>query len=188
MIFQFDSNQLIFFELYRELLQIACERLKYPPKFLYQRRFRKLIIEPIFSGRDSRVKSDQIFMIMPFTEQWSNRIWSKLLLPQFKDLGLEAIRADDLYGRDIMEDIWQGILKSRIVVADITGRNPNVFYELGIAHTLGKQVILLTQNADDIPFDLNRYRHIIYEDNLDGYENLKSQLAATIRDILKEKV
>jgi nucleoside 2-deoxyribosyltransferase len=81
-------------------------------------------------------------------------------------------------------DIWKGILKARIVIADITDRNPNVFYELGIAHTLGKPVILLTQKLTDIPFDLNRFRHIVYQDNLDGYDQLTKHLRASIREII----
>ncbi len=123
---------------------------------------------------------------MPFTESWSDRIWKKLITPIVQERGCRPVRADDLFGRDIMEDIWKGICGSRFVIAEITGRNPNVFYELGIAHTIGRPVILLTQNKNDIPFDLNRYRHIIYEDNMDGYETLKKQLQNTIDEILKE--
>jgi hypothetical protein len=50
------------------------------------------------------------------------------------------------------------MLRSRVVICDCTGRNPNVFYEIGIAHTLGREVILITQNPEDIPFDLRHLR------------------------------
>jgi hypothetical protein len=123
---------------------------------------------------------------MPFVERWSDRIWERILRPALTDLGLTAVRADDLYGRDVMEDIWGGILRSRVVVADISARNPNVFYELGIAHTVGRPVVLLTQSVDDIPFDLNRFRHIVYEDNADGYDRLRSGLIQTVSGILQE--
>jgi hypothetical protein len=73
-----------------------------------------------------------------------------------------------------MEDVWTGILSAKVIIADITGRNPNVFYELGVA--IGKDVIIITQNLDDIPFDINRYRCIQYEDNADGYDKLESEL------------
>ena len=82
-----------------------------------------------------------------------------------------------------MEDVWKGINEANIVIADITNRNPNVFYELGIAHTLGKKVILLTQHIEDIPFDLKRYRIIEYEDNIDGYDKLEIGLKNTISEI-----
>lgn len=78
--------------------------------------------------------------------------------------------------------------QARIVIADITGRNANVFYELGLAHTVGKDVLLLTQAVSDIPFDLNRFRHIVYADNMDGYELLEKELRGSIDDILKSPI
>lgn len=143
-----------------------------------------MIVNPIFGSRDTRIDPKLLFALMPFKQPWSDRIWEKMIKPVAGECGLEAKRADDLYGRDIMEDIWSSILAARVIVADITSRNANVFYELGIAHTLGKPVILLTQSEGDIPFDLNRYRHIIYADNLDGYEILTKQLKSTIKEIV----
>ena len=83
-----------------------------------------------------------------------------------------------------MEDIWKGINIANIIIADITNRNPNVFYELGIAHTLGKKIILLTQNIKDIPFDLNRYRFICYENKINSYRSLETKLKDMIREII----
>jgi len=185
-IFQFNKNQLLLNDLARSLILKGNNIAKTSIKYLYQRRTNKMIVEPIFKSRDTRIKEQTVFTLMPFTEKWSDRIWKKLIRPIIISEGLEPIRADDLFGRDIMEDIWSGILQSSFVIADITNRNPNVFYELGIAHTLGKDVILLTQSSEDIPFDLNRYRHIIYEDNYDGYKVLKKNLKATIRDVLRK--
>ena len=142
-----------------------------------------MIVNPIFKGRDFQPDNELAFTLMPFTESWSDRIWKKLIKPIVEESGFRAVRADDLYGRDIMEDIWMSLCSCRLVIAEITGRNPNVFYELGLAHSIGKPLILLTQNVADIPFDLNRYRHIIYEDNLDGYEKLKKDLKASILDL-----
>ena len=124
---------------------------------------------------------------MPFRETWSDRIW-KMIRDECAKLGLKAVRADDLYGQDIVEDIWMSILQARIVIADITSRNPNVFYELGIAHTIGKRFVLLTQDVLDIPFDLNRYRHIIYADNADGYEKLVSGLRKVLTTVWHDDV
>lgn len=184
-IFQFSKNQLVFNDLYKDLILFGIEKVLQSVHYLYQRRIKQLIVNPIFRHRDTKVDKELAFIIMPFSESWSNRIWKKFIRPIVSDEGLRAIRADDLYGRDIMEDIWKGLLNSRIIIADITSRNPNVFYELGIAHTIGKEVVLLTQKVEDIPFDLNRYRHIIYQDNQDGYEKLEVELKATIRDILQ---
>lgn len=167
----------------REFMSNVLAAASESARYIYQRRFMKLVVNPIFNSRDSRVDESLLFALMPFKEPWSDRIWEKMIRPIAKSCNLAAKRADDLYGRDIMEDIWKSILQAKVVVADITSRNANVFYELGIAHTLGKPVILLTQSVADIPFDLNRYRHIVYADNLDGYEILNRQLAGSIGEI-----
>lgn len=150
-------------------------------RYLLQRRFPMIVVQPIYKGRETRITDGQCAVLMPFTESWSDRIWTKVLAPTITAAGFTPIRADDLYGRDVMEDIWSMILSAEVVVADITGRNANVFYELGLAHAVGKEVLLITQDVNDIPFDLNRYRHIIYEDNVDGCDHLSKQLGKTLK-------
>lgn len=154
-------------------------------KFLFQRRYNKMVVNPIFQNRDTRVVEDSVFIIMPFTESWSNDVWEQVIKPAVKEVNMTAVRADDLYGSNIMEDVWQGILKSSVIICDTTGRNPNVFYELGIAHTIGKKVILLTQKIEDIPFDLQAYRHIKYEVSISGGNQLKEDIKKHITELLK---
>ncbi|QNP55532.1 TIR domain-containing protein [Tessaracoccus defluvii] len=155
--------------------------------WLMQRRFRAMLVEPIYASRETRVTVGRCAVLMPFMMPWSDRIWSRCIRPYVELLGFDAMRADDLYGRDVMEDIWSMILSAEVVVADITGRNANVFYELGLAHAIGKPVILLTQQTADIPFDLNRYRHVIYEDNADGYETLQKGLSGALGEVLRAR-
>jgi hypothetical protein len=62
-----------------------------------------------------------------------------------------------------MQDIWLAIQRADVIIADVTGRNPNVFYELGIAHTLGRRSLILSQRSSDIPFDISAMRHLTYE-------------------------
>jgi len=69
-------------------------------------------------------------------------------------------------------------------MADVTGKNPNVFYELGIAHTVGKDAIILTQSEDDIPFDLRHLRHLTYVDNQEGWRALKANLGHAVKALL----
>lgn len=156
-------------------------------KFLFQRRFSKMVVNPIFQNRDTRINEDSVFVIMPFSEDWSNDIWEQIIKPAVKEIGMTPIRADNLYGQNIMEDIWQSILKAKIIICDTTGRNPNVFYELGIAHTLGKQVLLLTQNVNDIPFDLQAYRHIEYNVSISGGNQLKETIKRHLEETLKQQ-
>jgi hypothetical protein len=168
------------------VLDAAAYSLSRHAEHLYERRYANLIVEPIFAGRGITVEDDLAFVLMPFTQPWSDRIWTRYIRPTLEGVGMRGMRADDLFGRDVVEDIWAGILRSRVVVADITGRNANVFYELGLAHTVGKDVVLLTQSTDDIPFDLNRFRHIIYQDNADGYDTLTAGLKETVTHILSQ--
>ena len=168
-------------EFYEEFTHAVKEILK---RSIRPRRRSKIIrVRPLFQISDT-VDDKKAFIIMPFEKPWSDRIWKKMLKPTCRNLGMEAVRADGLYGQNVMEDVWRGLATARIIIADITGRNPNVFYELGIAHTLGKEVILLTQNEKDIPFDLKGFRHIIYEDNLDGYKKLRQELRTSFEHIL----
>lgn len=116
----------------------------------------------IFQGRNFAPQENQAFVIMPFGPRWSKVVW-ETVRSALKETGFSCIRADEQYGHQVLEDIWRGICEATIVIADVTGRNPNVYYELGIAHVLGRRVILLTQDAADIPFDTRVYRHISYK-------------------------
>ncbi len=99
--------------------------------------------------------------------------------------GLRCRRADDIWeNAAIIQDVVALIDRSRVVVCDCSGRNPNVFYEVGIAHTLGREVILITQNERDIPFDLRHLRHIRYLNNAEGRTALTEALQARMQTIL----
>ena len=102
---------------------------------------------------------------------------------------LDCKRADlVLKTESIINDIWSLIYNAQIIICDCTGKNPNVFYELGIAHSLGKKTICITQNSDDIPFDIRHLRYIQYEYTPRGMkifeEKLEQHLAiASIENI-----
>ncbi|MHC4478370.1 MAG: hypothetical protein ACYTEL_22250 [Planctomycetota bacterium] len=102
------------------------------------------------------------FILMPFEKKFDDVY--KLGIKQACDnAGAYAERVDDqIFQESILQRVYNQIAKADIIIADMTGRNPNVFYETGYAHALGKHVILLTQKADDIPFDLKHYPHIVY--------------------------
>ena len=80
-----------------------------------------------------------------------------------------------------MSDIWNAIYDARLIIADCTNRNPNVFYEIGVAHAIGQKVILITQNKDDVPFDLRHLRFIDYEYTPRGMREFESRLKQTIQ-------
>jgi hypothetical protein len=143
----------------------------------------------IFHSRDLPVQKNLVFVLMPFTESWSDYIWKEEIKPTvegIKGFPLICKRADDLFGQDVVKDIYESILAAQVIIAEITGRNANVFYELGMAHTLGKDVILLTQGSQHIPFDLYRFRHCIYSNDGPGYKKLREYLPDSIRGIIEK--
>lgn len=91
--------------------------------------------------------------------------------------GLRCRRADDIWENPaVIQDVVSLIDRSRVVIADCSGRNPNVFYEIGIAHALGREVILITQSPEDIPFDLRHLRYARYLNNGEGLQALAGTL------------
>ena len=83
-----------------------------------------------------------------------------------------------------MEDIWKRICGARVVIADCTGRSPNVFYEIGLAHAIGAPVILITQRKADVPFDLRHNRYIEYKYPSRSISGFKKRLADTLHETL----
>ena len=153
----------------------------------YIERMNRIVrISPIFTGRDFLVDNNLVFVLSPFEEVY-NTIYADHIKPTIERIyGLRCLRADDIYdNRSIMEDIWRHINESIILISELTGRNPNVFYETGIAHTIGKEVVLITQSMDDVPFDLRHLRCIVYDYTPRGIQNLEGNLTSTVMQILK---
>lgn len=93
------------------------------------------------------------------------------------NLGLDCSKADDIWENPtFIQDIFDLIFTCRVVVADFTGKNPNVFYEVGIAHTLGKTVVPITQSMADVPSDLGHHRALLYHPNEQGYKDLTTEI------------
>jgi hypothetical protein len=116
-------------------------------------------------GRERRVREflDTCFVMMPFGN-WFDRYYQEIYVAAIKDAGLEPVRADELFNTgSVVEQIWEQITKSRVLLADLTGKNANVFYELGLAHAALKPVVFTSASVDDVPFDLRHLRVIVYE-------------------------
>ena len=104
-----------------------------------------------------------VFVLMPFDPEFDS-IYEGVIKFALESANLSVKRADDIQNqRNILRDVFDGIFNSDLIVADLTNLNPNVFYELAIAHAVRKPVILLTQNIDEVPFDLKPYRLIEYD-------------------------
>lgn len=124
-------------------------------------------------GRPNAVESPiDIFVLMPFHTSFE-KVYFGYIGPKAHELGLKAIRADDIFSpKPFMEKVWDGICAAKLILADCTSMNPNVFYEIGIAHTVGKKIVFITRSPDDIPSDIKHYEYILYDDaNLDHSVN-----------------
>ena len=116
-------------------------------------------------GRGVSIKStDTCFVMMPFANPIGG-YYSAIYEPAIRKAGLSPVRADaDIFGTGkIIDQIWRGINSAKVLVAELTDRNPNVFYELGLAHALDKPVVLVCSNENDVPFDLQHIRVIYYD-------------------------
>src|SRR4051794_20160204 len=101
------------------------------------------------------------FVLMPFHSDFDDVyvVIRKALIAE----KLRPLRSDVIYKNSlIIRDIWDSIWKARLVIADVTSRNPNVNYELGMCHTLNVPTIIITQNHDDVPFDYKQRRYVPY--------------------------
>jgi hypothetical protein len=126
------------------------------------------------------------FVLMPFTKELTE-IYNDIIKPTIERQNLKCLRADDFFTPNkIMDDIEKAIKESSFIIADLTGKNPNVFYEVGMSHILKKKVILLAQSNDDVPFDLRQWRNIRYDSSEKGLNKLSKKLEKTIKGILKE--
>ena len=108
--------------------------------------------------------TDTCFVMMPFAAPLG-QYFSKIYEPAISKAGLRAVRADDdIFGTGkIIDQIWSGITSAKVLIAELTNKNPNVYYELGLAHALKKPVVLVCSNEQDLPFDLKHIRVIYYD-------------------------
>ena len=140
----------------------------------------KMLINPFF-GAPKPIKNDlDVFVAMPFASELKP-VYEDHIKPCCERLGLSVARADDFFtDRSIVEEIWNAINSAKAVIADCTNKNPNVFYEIGIAHTIGKPVIFITQNRDDAPFDIRYIYNIEYTFTPRGMKAFEERLSEAL--------
>jgi nucleoside 2-deoxyribosyltransferase len=123
---------------------------------------------------------------MPFSEKFDD-VYQVGIKQTVEECNLFCERVDEQNFTDsILEMIFQNIRRARFIIADMKGRNPNVFYEVGYAHALNKPIIFITQDRpDQIPFDLNQKPHIIYKGKI---KFLKDKLKDRLNGLIEHKV
>ena len=138
----------------------------------------------VFDIPKNTVVDELVSVMMPFNMEFDNVI--ETIKEACSNENLICHRADDLWKNStVIQDIFELIYCSSIVIVDFTAKNPNVFYEAGIAHTLGKNVIPITQSMDDIPFNLGHHRVLRYLNNDEGMHDLKNKLEDRLNTLKK---
>lgn len=134
---------------------------------------------------NTKDKKLNCFVIMPFGG-WFDLYYKEVYIPAIEAAGFVAKRADDLYRPgNIVNDIWQYTKEADVVLADLTNKNPNVFYELGLAHAIAKPAILITATMDDVPFDLRSLRVIEYNKESPKWgEILQNKITRALKETL----
>ena len=138
---------------------------------------KKITFSPnVFQVPEMSVESDLVAVMMPFRAEF-NGVY-EAIKQGCKIAGFRCLRTDDIWDEStIIQDIFNLIFRAQIIVVDFTNKNPNVMYETGIAHTLGKLVVPLSQSMDDIPFDMAHHRVLKYLPNQEGLASLTTKLA-----------
>jgi hypothetical protein len=125
---------------------------------------------------------------MPFQREDLEQVFKDHVIKAAEMEHLTVKRGDDFFSEhSIITDIWAAINSAKLIIAECTGRNPNVFYELGIAHTLGKRAVTITQDEADIPFDIRHWRYIKYDFTPRGMSKFEQDLRDAIRKLSEPK-
>jgi len=143
------------------------------------------IVQSSHSRSVAKRKNETCFIIMPFGS-WFDQYYQNIYIPAIESVGLRPRRADDLYRPSaIVNDIWTLTRQAKLILADLSGKNPNVFYELGLAHAIAKPAVLVAEDIDDIPFDLRALRVIIYNKNEPYWgDTLRQKIETAITEVI----
>jgi hypothetical protein len=126
--------------------------------------------------------SNLVSVMMPFSPGFNN-VYAAIEQAALA-AGMTCQRADNIWEADeVIQDIFSLIYRSNIVICDFTEQNANVFYEAGIAHTLGRSVVPIAQNGNDVPFDLKHHRYLQYLNNGEGLTDLAARLTPRLRTL-----
>jgi len=137
-----------------------------------------------FKVRNSKPKA---FVVMQFSSPY-DEVYSEVIRSVCEAEGLDVLRIDEEAGPGlIIADISRAIRESKIVIADISPANPNVFYEVGYAHALNKPTILLAERETKLPFDVSAFRAIFYDNSIAGKRKLEENLSKNVKASLLER-
>jgi len=168
-------------------IRVAFGGMSLSDAALLSRHAKGMAVLPVF-GRPRPLPDGEtldVFVLMPF-KATLEKVYTDHIKVLGEHLGLTIRRADEVFSpRPFMEKVWDGICAARLVIADCTQKNANVFYEIGLAHTVGKKVVLITRSDRDIPSDIKHFDYIPYIYDPAGVETLIGKLRAFLEAYFK---
>ena len=143
---------------------------------------RRITFAPnVFTVPDVELEPDLVAVMMPLRAEFDPVY--KTILRACQSARFRCLRADDIWEDSvIVQDIFSLVFRAQVVVVDFSGKNANVMYETGIAHTLGKHVFPIAQSLEDVPFDLQHHRVLKYLNNREGLAKMETKLSARLRE------
>lgn len=138
--------------------------------------------DPVFKQRKFRYEPLTALILMPLEAYWSESLWLHLK-ETLIELGYHTQKANSIYSEHSLDQSWTELNENEVILADLTYKHPDVFYKVGLAHALGKKVILLSQHARDLPTDFKRFPFVIYDNSIYGLQDLKDTLLKILREI-----
>jgi hypothetical protein len=142
-----------------------------------------MVVQPWHRKPEGKDNAAEIFVAMPFKKKLDH-VYKPHMVNVAKRLNMSINRADEFFNADdIMKNVWESICAAKIIIADCTGQSANVFYEMGLAHAIGKPVLLITKNHRDIPFDIHHIRYLHYQNTDKGLKIFEEELEKTIISI-----
>ena len=143
---------------------------------MISRHSKGMAVAPVFGRPRQPEEKIDVFVLMPFNAKME-KVYTNHIKKMGEELGVTIRRADEIFSpRPFMEKVWDGICAAQLILADCTEKNPNVFYEIGMAHTVGKKVVLITRSDKDIPSDIKHFDYIHYVYDPEGVEKLIQKL------------
>jgi hypothetical protein len=143
-------------------------------------------MESVWGSFKAQTDEELCFVLMPFTDPAVAGVYEQIITEVAENNGLTPRRADDFkMSTPIMPDVWRGITSARVIIADLTNFNANVYYELGLCHALNKKPILMIQKGQQLPFDLHHFRTIFYSKELEDLKRARKELDAFIKKSLE---
>lgn len=138
----------------------------------------------VFLKTPERMEPDLVSVMMPFSAEFT-AVYDAIK-GAVEALGYRCNRADNIWEHStVIQDIYSLIFQSKVVICDFSGKNANVFYEAGIAHTLGRHVIPIVQHPSDVPFDLQHHRYVQYLNNTQGVEKLAADISPRLETLMR---